>query len=230
MRKFLKKSLIIFIVFSFVFLDVAKITEGLFDDLNIIDKIWLAQSDKNVVDKFIPFEHIIEKLKISEAQAVANGDGKIFYSIAANTTPRTRDYISSSNSFNTAATTIAGATALQSVLRASPTKDEFIAGYVNSAGTLQVMCWNGTSWANEWSVAAGGTGTTRRFDIAYETNSGDVMVLYSTNAGTTNELAYRTKLGSAACGSANWSGATNLDPIRTSGVVHWVKMTWDRRS
>lgn len=230
MDKFFKKIIIIFLVFSFSFLDIINLTGDLFRDINIVDNIWLAQLDDNVIDKFIPFEHVIDKLKISEAQAVANGDGKIFYSISANTTPRTRDYISSTNSFNAAVTTVAGGTALQSVVKASPVQDEFIAGYVNSAGTLQVMCYNGVTWTNEWSVSVGGTGTTRRFDISYETNSGDVVVLYSTNTGTTNELAYRTKPGASTCGAANWSAATNLDPIRTSGIVHWVKMAWDRRS
>ncbi|MEK9154827.1 MAG: hypothetical protein AAB596_02055 [Patescibacteria group bacterium] len=234
-KKTIKKFFIFIIVFGLAFSNLPynaamTVLQSYIDNRNVVDKIWVASYDGNVVDKFVPFENVIRNLKIKDALAVSNGDAKIFYSISANTTPRTRDYISSTNSFNTAATTVAGATALQVVTKASPTKDEMIAGYVNSAGTLQVACWNGTSWTNEWSVASGGTGTTRRFDIAYETNSGDAMVLYSTNVGTTNELAYRTKPGASACGSANWSAATNLDPVRTSGIVHWVKLAHDRRA
>ncbi|MGB9743192.1 MAG: hypothetical protein ACPLW9_00520 [Minisyncoccales bacterium] len=170
--------------------------------------------------------------EIQKAQAldVANGDGLILYGISGNTTPQWRTYNGGTNSFGAETGTVSGATGLNFVVRTSPTKQEAIAGYVNSSGVLQVMCYDGTSWTNEWSVTVGGTGTTRRFDIAYETNSGDVMVLYSTNAATTNELAYRTKAGSTGCGTANWSAATNLDPIRTSGVVQWVEMAWDRRS
>lgn len=148
------------------------------------------------------------------------------------TTPKTRNYDVTSNSFSAQSSTILGTSGLTFQIRISPTKQEAIAGYVNSSGVLQIMCYNGTTWTNEWPTppTVGGTGTTRRFDIAYETNSGDVMVLYSTNVATTNELAYRTKLGSTGCGTANWAGATNLDPVRTSGIVQWVKMAWDRRS
>jgi len=169
-------------------------------------------------------------LKEAQALDVANGDGLIVYPISANTTPQWRTYTNSTNAFGAQTATVAGATGLNFITRTSPTKQEAIAGYTNSGGTLQVMCYDGTSWTNEWSVAVGGTGTTRRFDIAYETNSGDVIVLYSGNVGTTNELRYRTKLGSTGCGSANWSAETNLDPVRTSGTVLWVKMAWDKRA
>jgi hypothetical protein len=57
-----------------------------------------------------------------------------------------------------------------------------------------------------------------------------VVVLYSTDTATSNELAYRTKAGTSACGTANWSSATNLTSARTNGKVQWVKMAWDRRS
>jgi hypothetical protein len=158
------------------------------------------------------------------------GNGKVFYSLSGDTTPRTRDYNGTDNSFAAAVSTVAGGTAIQSVMKASPINNEMVAGYVDAAGLLRVMCYNGAAWTNEWSVTVGGTGTTRRFDIAYESNSGDVIVLYSANVATTNELRFRTKLGSARCGSVSWSAETNLDPVRTSGVVHWVKLAMDRRS
>lgn len=233
--RFLKKIFILSLLLSTAFSTfpsflIEQSIRIAFNNNNVVDRVWLASSDSNVVDQFIPFQKVIDNLKVGTAFAVANGDGKIFYSISANTTPRTRDYVSSSNSFSGAVSTVAGGTALQSVIKASPTKDEMIAGYVNSSGTLQVMCWSGTAWTNEWSVALGGTGTTRRFDISYETNTGDAIVLYSTNTATTNELAYRTKAGASACGTANWSAATNLDPVRTSGIVQWVKLAYDKRS
>ncbi len=165
------------------------------------------------------------------ALATAQGDGLIIYGVSGNTTPQWRTYTASSNSFGAETGTVAGSAAgTNFALRTSPTKQEAIAGYTTAGGVLQVMCYDGTSWTNEWSATVGGTGTTRRFDIAYETNSGDVLVLYSGNVGTTNELRYRTKLGSAGCGSANWSAEQNLNPANTSGVVHWVKVAWDRRS
>ncbi len=165
----------------------------------------------------------------SNAQYVAPGDGLLTYGTTA-TTPRARHYSSSWNGTGATLQAPTGSSGLFYTVRTSPTKKEAIAGYVNSSGTLQVMCFDGTTWTNEWSASTGGTGTTRRFDIAYETNSGDVMVLYgNNNTATTNELNYRTKPGTSACGSG-WSSATNLDPVRTSGAVHWVRAAWDRRA
>lgn len=161
---------------------------------------------------------------------MASGDGLLMYGQAAAPKPQTRSYTSAGNSFGAAAGAAAATTGLTFMMRTSPVKQEAVAGYVDSAGTLQVMCYNGTSWSNEWTVSVGGNGSTRRFDIAYETESGDVMVLYGTNAATTNELAYRTKAGSSGCGSANWANITKLDPLQTSGVVHWVKIAWDKRA
>lgn len=162
--------------------------------------------------------------------ANARGDGVLLYGVSANSNPQQRAYSGSANTLSSAANTVAGTNPpLDMVVRASSTKQEMVAGYTTTAGVLQIMCYNGTTWTNEWTVTVGGTGTTRRFDIAYESNSGNVVVMYSTNTSTTNELAYRTKSGSTGCGSANWSGATNVDPVRTSGTIAWVKLAADSR-
>jgi hypothetical protein len=162
-------------------------------------------------------------LSIYKASALdnASGDGIILYGISANTTPQWRTYKDSTNAFGAETGTVTGGTGLNFVVRTSPTKQEAIAGYVNSSGVLQVMCYNGTSWTNEWSVTVGGTGTTRRFDIAYETNSGDVMVAYG-NSGA--NMGYRTKAGSTGCGAANWSAASTFTPARTTGTINWVRL------
>ncbi len=146
------------------------------------------------------------------------------------TTPKYRKYDTTANTFGTQTATVVGSSGVTFVTRTSPQKTEAITGYVTAAGVLNVMCYDGAAWTQEWSVTVGGTGTTRRFDVAYETNTGDVMVLYSTNVATTNELAYRTKLGSAGCGTANWAAAATLNPVRTAGIVQWVTLAWDRRS
>ncbi len=161
--------------------------------------------------------------------ATASGGGLIFYGDGT-TLPKYRTYDQPSNVFSSEQNTVSGTLVRTVVVRASPTKRELVAGYVSSTGVMQILCFDGSSWSNEWSATVGGTGTTRRFDIAYETTSGDVMVLYSGNVATSNELRYRTKLGSAGCGGGNWSGEVNLDPVRTSGTVQWVKFASDRRS
>ncbi len=136
--------------------------------------------------------------------AVSTGDGILTYGVAGSTTPQSRAYGVGGNSFSTAAAAAAGGTGAHFMTRTSPKRVEAVTGYVDTAGVLRVMCYNGSTWSNEWSVTVGGTATTRRFDIAYETNSGDVVVLYGTDAATTNELAYRTKSGTTGCGAAQW--------------------------
>ncbi len=172
------------------------------------------------------------KLTNWRVASVTTDNGILVYGdgvTAPTTTPRTRGYTDSTNIFSTEAQTITGALGRNFVVRTSPTKREAIAGYTDATGTLRVLCYNGTSWSQDWSVSIGGTGTTKRFDIAYETSSGDAIVLYSTNAAT-NELAYRTKPGASACGTTNWSAATVFDSPGTTGIVQWVKVAWDKRS
>lgn len=146
------------------------------------------------------------------------------------TLPKYRTYDRGANTFSAETGSLAGNVGRNFAVRTSPTKGEAIAGYITATGVLQIMCFDGSTWTNEWSVTVGGTGSTRRFDIAYETNTGDVMVLYSTNVALINELAYRTKAGSNGCGTANWAADVNLNPMRTNNVVHWVKMAWDKRA
>ncbi len=146
------------------------------------------------------------------------------------TTPKYRTYDRTTNSFSSEQSGVVGASGLTYQIRTSPTKNEAIAGYVSATGVLQIMCFDGVNWSNDWTVTVGGTATTRRFDIAYETNSGDVMVLYGTNTASNNELAYRTKTGISGCGTVNWGTAVNLSAIRTNGIVQWVKMAGDVRA
>ncbi|MDT8286037.1 MAG: fibronectin type III domain-containing protein [Elusimicrobiales bacterium] len=159
------------------------------------------------------------------------GDGVLVYGQTGNSLPQFRDYVSASNSFSAVKPTITGAAGSLFTVRTNPltTKQEAVAAYVSN-GTLRVLCTDGANWYEEWTQTVGGTDGTRRFDVAFETNTGDAVVLYSRNASGTNELGYRTKPGSAACGSANWSSAQTLDPVRTSGVAHWVRMAPDRRA
>ncbi|OGR45371.1 MAG: hypothetical protein A2X35_03770 [Elusimicrobia bacterium GWA2_61_42] len=165
------------------------------------------------------------------AQLHAAGDGVLIYGQSGNSLPQFRDYVSAANSFSAVRNTVSGAAGMLFTVKTNPltTKQEAVAAYVKS-GTLRVLCTDGANWYEEWTQTVGGADATRRFDIAYETNSGDVMVLYSRGVAATNELGYRTKPGSLGCGSGNWSGAATLDPLRTSGAAHWVKMAPDRRA
>lgn len=157
--------------------------------------------------------------------ATGGFDGLLVYSNGT-TYPQWRSYSSTDNVFSAKSNmpSVVGSPR-NFVIRTSPTKNEAIAALLSSNGNLYVNCFDGTSWTQDWTVTIGvGTTRTRPFDVAYETTSGDAVVLYSTNVATTNELNYRTKAGANGCGSGNWSGATAYDPVRTSAQISWVKM------
>ena len=176
----------------------------------------------------------IVSINPQKTAAVSSGDGILFYAAAANTTPQFRNYDNATNNFSANSGTVAGAQPTITQIKTSPFKQEAIAGYQDTSGNLRVLCYNGTTWSEDWTVvvAGAGTPTTRRFDIAYETNTGDVTVAYSRNTAAVNALAYRTKAGSTGCGSANWAGTANFPTTTTvtSATVVWVRAARDGRS
>jgi predicted CxxxxCH...CXXCH cytochrome family protein len=165
-----------------------------------------------------------------------SGDGRMVWARGAGAAaPMSNVYVARTDSFTATmdaaqideekSTGVAApaAAALQMVLRASPTnKDQMVAGYVTSGGVLEVLCYNAGTWTKDWTVSVGGTGTTRRFDIAYELTTGIPMVAYTPNA--VDALNYRRKTG-AACGAASWPAAgANIAPVRTAGTLAWIRL------
>ena len=157
-------------------------------------------------------------------------DALVVYGRGASTIPRTESYKNSTDVFGVDSQMPNGANPRTVIVKTSPTKSEAIVAMMNNTGTLYVYCFNGTGWSLDWSVGTGVTATVRPYNVEYETSSGDALVVYGTGAATTNEMAYRTKLGSVGCGSANWGSATNFDVARTSGKIQWVKVARDSRS
>lgn len=168
---------------------------------------------------------------LTDWKKIITGNGLLVYGDGT-TMPKFRIYETPTNNFSASTNTVTGTSGVSYALRTSPIKTEAIVGYVTATGTLQIMCFNGNTWTNEWSIAVGGTGTTRRFDITYETTTGDVMVVYSRNVAGANALAYRTKSGASSCGGANWAGAVNFaaTPAATTGTVQWVRAARDPRA
>ena len=162
---------------------------------------------------------------------IGGGGGVLAYLDNTNTTtdnqPEYRNFNDSTGTFDAETNMTTAFTEPQDAktfkIKTSPTKQEAIVGYVTNGGVLRIMCFDGNTWTSDWTVTVGGNGTNnQRFGIAYETQSGDVLVVYSTNVAATNEMAYRTKLGSTGCGADSWSTATNIDALRTSEVVSWI--------
>jgi hypothetical protein len=151
------------------------------------------------------------------------GDGVLTYGRSGDVIPKWRTYGMLSDSFGSAQDAVTGSTPRNMTTKTSPIKQEAISAYSGSDSILHVMCYNGTSWSEDWTVNVGGAGAQSRFDVAYEKTTGDALIVYSRNA-TTNEMVYRTKAGTNGCGAATWSSATNIDPIRTTGTVVNIRL------
>ena len=150
------------------------------------------------------------------ARAAAVG-GFLVYSNNT-TTPQKREWMSGT-SFEGAAATTSSRNPYQTVTKVSPAANSIrVMGILDSGGTLQVLrsTDNGQSWVSGFTASLGGTGTTRRFDIAFEQSSGEIVVAYSKNA-TTNEIGVRRYNGS-------WQAEVTYNPTGTANVVTWIEL------
>jgi hypothetical protein len=169
----------------------------------------------------VPYAAALAILIATAVSAAPVNDGRIVYSNNT-TTPQSRPYGALTSTFGANQNPATTAAQSWSVLRACPTRNEMI--YAYAAGTtLYVTRWNGAAWQAAFNVA-GPTVTGRWFDVAYETTSGEAIVVYSTGATASAELAYRTWNG------ATWSGATTITSNRTAAAVNWVKLASNPQS
>jgi prepilin-type N-terminal cleavage/methylation domain-containing protein len=144
---------------------------------------------------------------------------------ATSTTGSVKPFDNMGQSFSGASTAI-NSSQTNVVVRTSPIKSEAIMAVGNSSGTLTVLCsTDGTTWNQEFTASVGGTGTTRRFSVAYEQTTGDVMVIYATGAAGNNTLTSKVKSGTFGCGVTNaWTtSAMPSSPALTTGTVQWIR-------
>ena len=156
-------------------------------------------------------------------------NGVLIYGDGTNV-PKFRTYNTTNNNFSAETGTFTATVGPTWIIRSSPTSHIALAGYYDSTGSLTVMCFNGTVWTQEFVAASGGVGNRHRNDIAFEQTTGDAMIVYSKGTHNPGQLGYRTKSGATGCGSANWSGETLLDPVRTSNDIMYVRMNRDKRA
>lgn len=167
---------------------------------------------------------LAESLKIKEARA-ASPNGLIFYSSSvAATTPQTRTYTNGAPGSFSAATALPvqlAANSTQYVIKAAPTRNEYIAGVMDNnnggGGDLNIYRFNGASWVRDWTVSPGSNAISgkKSFDISYELTTGRAMVVYS---GNTAAPQFRIWDGTA------WSAAQSITVARTTGVIHVITL------
>jgi hypothetical protein len=105
---------------------------------------------------------------------------------------------------------------------AAPTRDEYIIVTMASTGRVDAQVFNGTTntWGNKVQIGTASNNLRRGFDIAYETTSGDAVVVSC--MGT--EAAYRVWNGSS------WDVSTSSITLSVTNNCEWVKLASDPTS
>ncbi len=142
--------------------------------------------------------------------------------------PKYRTYNQNNDTFSLETGTFTATVGPTWILRTSPTQHLALAGYYDSTGTLTIMCFDGAAWTQEYQAASGGVGNRHRFDIAFETTTGDAMVIFSKGQHVFGDLGWRAKTGGTPCGQG-WSGESALAPLRTTNDIMYVKLAEDKR-
>lgn len=166
-----------------------------------------------------------EEIVVSGSQSLA---GIMIYGDGTNI-PKYRTFNHVTNVFSAETGTFVATVGPTWLIRTSPTQHLALAGYYDSSATLTIMCFNGTTWTQEFRAASGGVGNRHRFDIAFEKTTGDAMVLFSKGNNVLGDLGYKTKSGGTGCGSG-WAAEQILAPLRTSADIMYVKLAQDRRA
>lgn len=119
---------------------------------------------------------------------------------------------------NSATSVSSGANIQYVMLKFASTRNEAILGTLDSLGDIRVQVWNGSSWGATTLLANVGTTNDayRGFDIEYETNSGEAVVVY--NNANSADPAYRVWNGSG------WTGATSITAPPTTGAPLWIEL------
>jgi Mg-chelatase subunit ChlD len=102
------------------------------------------------------------------------------------------------------------------VMQSNPVRNEIILGTLDTDKDLNVQVWDGISWGAVQEISTNEySSSTRGFDIAFEENSGNAMVVYNNNS---NFPRYRLWNGSA------WSNETAVTSGPGSQKIKWVRL------
>ncbi len=175
--------------------------------------------------------------KVNEALAAPDGTGVYVYDEdgANNVAPRTRTWSGSD---------LAAEASLQddetasddtnhTIIEAAPTRNEYLMGRLTNGGHIDVQVYTNGAWANGTNAPTNGDFTTgigttndvyRAFDIAYENDTGDGLVVYESSSTGDGALKYRSWDGSS------WSSEGTIDYSAVdegNDVARWVECEAD---
>jgi hypothetical protein len=113
--------------------------------------------------------------------------------------------------------------AIKLAARTTTGSDEIAATIADSANVLTTLIWNGVAWGNEPTAShgtlAGTAGQNDLFDQAYESASGDLLVIFTTSTPQQNHRTYSagvwgtvTSWGTSRAAPLQMVAAPNHDP------------------
>ncbi|MDX1690325.1 MAG: putative Ig domain-containing protein [Acidimicrobiia bacterium] len=141
----------------------------------------------------------------SDAVVTSPATGRLVWAQSGSTTPRTAAWDASS--WSAAASTVTGIGEWRILQTAeAPGRDELIAVGVDSGGVVDAMRWDGATWS---AVPLNPLSTVSEswwwgFDVAYESQSGDAMLVWNNGTTGTEAISYAVWDGSA------WSSAATI--------------------
>ena len=104
------------------------------------------------------------------------------------------------------------------VLRSNPVRNEFLLFTQDTNDDAIVQIYNSSSWASQLNVSFDTKSKdTRQIDAAYESISGDAIIVYETSKSNDKLFGFRTWNG------ASWSGETNITTALSSEELTWVQ-------
>ena len=105
------------------------------------------------------------------------------------------------------------------VMESCPTRDEVIMGTLDSYRDINIQLWDGSAWSAVQEFSRNAYDRRRGFDIAYEDNSGDAVVVYRNSDIDNSVPRYRVWDGTAwsAEGAVNATDAGNR-------YIQWVRL------
>lgn len=111
-----------------------------------------------------------------------------------------------------------GAPIVWATVKAGTTREEYVAMTIDTDGDLNVQVFSEGSWGNLLEITTSvGSISAKGADIAYETYSGDAMVVYCENAADPNYYIWD---------GTNWNSGTSIN-LTTTNNCEWVRVAAD---
>ncbi|MBW2456661.1 MAG: hypothetical protein JRI68_19250, partial [Deltaproteobacteria bacterium] len=147
------------------------------------------------------------------------GDVQLYYGQGTSNVPLLRTWDASTTNWLAPEPTVAAEAPIRWVVTPERLGDQHLVGVLSVPGgtQLDILRNHSGTWNVDWQTKAiaAGNANRRGFDIAYETNSGEALVVYADNTGNPK---YRSLVG------GSWTAEAPVLSTSVSGVVQWIDL------